>query len=125
MGRLIAFSAVLLGAAPVVSAQVSGDLAQLVESRQELTMDYNILQARLKDNTAEYSLGAFCTSQGVAGLTEAARKARQTYCAQKATDFNSKDADLRAQLQKLALSVQELDAKILEARKAAATPKSR
>jgi hypothetical protein len=125
MRRLIALSALVLGVGSAVHAQVSSDLAQLVESRQELNLDYNILLTRQRNTRTEYSFGNFCTPQGLVGLTPAAQKARQTYCAQKTTELNSKDADLRAQLQKLALAVKQLDGRIAEAQRTASPPKPR
>ena len=117
MRRLIAVLALLLGAEGLVFAQAASDLAQLVESRQELATDYSILLARQRNNAVEYNFGNFCKPAGLAGLTEGAQKARRTYCTQKTTEFNSKDADLRSQLQKLNLAVQQLDARIAQARK--------
>jgi len=95
--------------------QAAGDLAQKVESRLELTNDYQILNARVQNNQREYSMvQAFCRVR----LTEPALSARSTYCAQKTSEFNGRDADLRAQAQKLALRISELDAQIQQLQKA-------
>jgi hypothetical protein len=126
MRKLVTWSALALLALPGMAlSQVSDDLARQLESRQELAMDYGILQARLKNNAAEYTLGNFCAPNGLVGLTKAAQDARRAYCAKKTTDFNSRDADLRSQLQTLGVTIQQLDVKIADMRRASQTPKPR
>ena len=114
------FLLLLLAGTAIVQSQadLNQQLAQELESRTEQATDYNILQARLKNNVAEYTLGNFCASAFIERMAEPSRAARRSYCAQKATDYNTRDADLKDQMQKLALSVQQLDAKIADTRRA-------
>jgi len=100
----------------VVFSQASSELAQKTESRFELANDYTLVGARIQNNQREYSIvQAFCAAR----LAEPALSARTNYCKNKASEFNSRDADLRAQAQKLAASIRQLDTEIGQLRKQA------
>ena len=92
-----------------MSPQAPDDLAQKIESRLELTNDFQVLTARLQDNQREFSIvQAFCR----VNLSEPALSLRRAYCAQKNTEFTGKDADLRAEMQKLSERIRQLDIQI-------------
>ena len=93
-------------------AQPASDLAQKRESLFELQTDQAILEARLKNNRAEYTIPAVCGSN--VRLPEPLLTARKNYCNQKATEFNTRDADLKAQWQKLSERIRHLDLQIRE-----------
>ncbi len=91
-------------------AQSSSDLAQKRESLFEIQADKSILEARLKNNVAEYTIPTVCGPN--VRLLEPILTARKKYCSQKSTEFNARDADLKAQWQKLSESIRQLDLEI-------------
>jgi phage shock protein A len=109
--RLIVCLALMSFALPCGTfSQASSDLAQKRESFLELQTDDAILRARINNNRLEYTIPTICGSN--VHLAEPALTARRNYCNQKTTEFNSRDADLKAQLQKLEVSMTQLQAQI-------------